>query len=220
MRNIILYVSLVFLLVGVSAANTAYLDSAPGLAVTCYNTPASLPCATTVAITPHSSWQANHPVNPGDPNDTSAIWVSYAHTGVGPDSDFQPYEGTNPVVSVFEYFTSGPGTLTLNVWSDDTADVILDGTYLFVAQFTQSTCSGQPIGCLPDDAGIINMPISAGSHTLEFVMYQVGTGTTNDSNPFGLLFTGTVTPEPSAMLLLGSGLLGLIGTLRRIAHKS
>lgn len=209
------------LLVYVSAALTLYanmasagvilLDSTPGL-------PTNLPgaWASTVAITPQPLWQANNPVNPGDSSDTSAVWISYADTGYM-GSVFQPYAGTTPVYTTGIAFTSGAGTLALDVWADDTTDVLLDNTIVFNAVFTQSICSGQPIGCQTQDAGVINLPISAGNHVLSFQVYQVGTGTDTTSNPFGLLFTGTVpdtssdpknvTPEPASWLLCGSALI-------------
>jgi hypothetical protein len=74
--------------------------------------------------------------------------------------------------------------------------VLLDGSYLIHAVFTQNTCSGQAIGCRPKDVGKIVTPLSAGSHTLEFVLYQVGKGTDTTTNPFGLLYTGTAPAAP------------------------
>jgi hypothetical protein len=47
-------------------------------------------------------------------------------------------------------------------------------------------------------------PLSAGSHTLEFVLYQVGKGTNTTSNPFGLLFTGTAPAAPVPELFSGT----------------
>src|SRR5580700_3433997 len=153
---------------GIASADLIYLNSQAGLATSAG--------VTAVAISPHPSWQPNHPANPGDPTNNSAVWISYADTGYG-GSTFQPYGGSKPVVTIYDTFQSDPGTLHLNVWADDTADVLLDGAYLYHAVFTQSICSGQPIGCRPDDVGVIDAPLSAGNHTLEFVLYQVGTGT-------------------------------------------
>jgi hypothetical protein len=196
---------------GVICADVIDLDSGAGLAT-------NLPGVDTVTITPDPLWQSNNPRNPGDPNDTSAVWISDGETGYG-DSEFQPYEGTTPVVTVLENFQSGQGLLQLNVWADDTADVILDGNYLAHAVFTQSICSGQPIGCRPQDDGQFSTLLNAGNHQLEFVMYQVGTGTDTTSNPFGLLFTGTApaaaVPEPAQALPLGCVLIGLSLAFRR-----
>ena len=199
------------LLVAPALSAATILDSTPGLTT-------SLGPAT-VAITPHPSWQPSHPVNPGDPSDTSAVWISYQLSGYG-DPQFQSYQGTTPVVSIFKTFDSGAGQMNLMVWADDTADVYLDGSLLKAAVFTQSTCSGQVIGCLPEHAGVFNLPIAAGSHELKFNLYQVGTGTDSYSNPMGLLFTGTApvapeVPEPASFALMGAGLVAIGVIVRR-----
>lgn len=174
---------------GIGSAGTILIDSQEGLFTSFAN-------VATVAITPHPAWEPNNPVNPGDPNDGSAIWISYADTGYG-GSEFQPSAGESPVATVFDTFRSGAGMLTIYVWADDTAGILLDGNLLMPAVFTQSTCSGQPIGCRPQDYGAITAALSEGQHTLSFVMYQVGTGTDSFSNPMGLLFTGTA-PAPAS----------------------
>jgi hypothetical protein len=199
------------LLSSLASADLLHLDSRLGLST-------SLGPGT-VAVSPHPAWQPDNPANPGDARDHSAVWISFADTGYG-GSILQPYQGTIPVVSFFDTFISGPGWLKLDVWADDTADVLLDGSYLVHAVFTQSTCSGQTIGCRPQDVGKIVTPLSAGSHTLEFVVYQVGNGTNTTTNPFGLLYTGTApgfgsaqdfsmqevapVPEPASCLLFGT----------------
>ncbi len=180
---------------------------------------------TTVTITPQQpAWQTNNPVNPGDPTDNSAVWISFDRTGWG-DPVFVGYGGETAVFSVYDSFVSGAGMLTLKVWADDTAGVYLDGNLIKAPLFTQSICSGAPIGCRPEDAGIFNLPISAGPHTLTFDVYQTGNGGDSTSNPIGLLFTGTApgadihpTPEPVSFVLIGSGLIAT-GILRRRRAK-
>jgi hypothetical protein len=209
---------------GIGCAATITIDSTQGLFT-------SLAGVKTVAITPDSQWEGNNPVNPGLSTDHGAIWISDVDSGYG-GTQFQQPEGTTPVVTVFDTFQSGAGKLTLNVWADDTASVLLDGTLLMPAVFTQSVCSGQAIGCRPQDVGNISAAISAGQHTLSFEMFQVGTGTNTIANPFGLLFTGTApaatsgtqasqdagAPEPGTFVLLASTLaMGWLVLKRRAA---
>lgn len=195
-----------------ACAAPVLIDSQAGLPVT----PNS--GSGTVAIALHQAWQTNNPVNPGDPGDNAAVWISWAQTGYGGSVFQAPWDPNNPApqMIVSHTFVSGAGMLNLNVWADDTAGVFLDGTELWPPKTdTNSTCSGFPVGCVPGDVKNIISPIAAGSHTLEFKVYQTGTGTNTLENPFGLLYTGAApaVPEPATTALIGAGLvfLGVAG---------
>lgn len=204
----------------ISHAGVIFLNSQPGLANSL--------TAATVAITPEPRWQPNNPTIPGGTGSSSAVWISHVESGFG-DSHFVPFGGIVHVMSVYHDFTSAAGILNLSVWADDTAEVLLDGVSIFAPAFTSSVCSGQPIGCLPPHAGIINTAFDTGSHRLEFRVFQVGQGTTTSTNPFGLLYAGTatnlvtpdprsVTPEPGTWAMAGAVLLVIAVVRKRSGH--
>jgi len=111
--------------------------------------------------------------------------------------------------------------LNLQVWADNTAAVVIDGMTVFYANFTSDAyCAAGPIGCEAGEPGIISHTFQdSGIHTLSFDVYQGGDLDAPPGNPFGLLYSGTLTaiPIPPAIWLLGSGLLGLIGVARKKA---
>jgi hypothetical protein len=161
-------------------------------------------------ISPASVWQQNNPGGSG------ALWISYADTG-------RPGTVTAPpghVVTFTETFSAGVGSiLYLEVWADNTAEVFIDNATVFSANFSSDAyCASGAIGCEPGEQGVINFTFAeSGIHTLSFDVYQGGSLDAPPGNPFGLLYSGTLTavPVPPALWLFGSGLLGLMGVARR-----
>lgn len=183
------------------------------------------PC-NVVIVDEHPLWQ---------PSGTGQ-WISYADTGYK-GTVLAPPSGTTWVFSVFEQFTViAPSSLTLSVWADDTAGVLLDGVMLApltgsAPNFVQQTCAKGSLGCEPAEAGVFTSALTAGAHTLEFQVYQVGTGPTPALNPFGLLYEGdtgagalgvvsagpsaAVVPLPASGLLLVGAVAGVGAAFRR-----
>lgn len=175
---------------------------------------------TTVVINPHPAWQPA-----GD-----AQWVSYANTGYG-GSQLAPPSGTNAIMTVTEQFNAGAGSvLNLKIWADDTARVRLNGIEMIAPNFSQGTCANGSIGCEPHEFGLLSLVLlSGGLQTLQFDVFQVGTGQDTWSNPFGILYQGTVelsshteqVPEPATLALVGLGLFGAAtGARRRMRRES
>jgi len=172
---------------------------------------ASVDCSITL-IDDHDLWKQN-----GDADLNGATWISYANTGVGGDT-LAPLIDDTSIFTVTETFEANIGDmLYLDVWADDTAEVFLDSVSLISPNFTQNICANGSIGCQPGENGTISHTFtSSGTFSLSFDVYQVGTGTNPNINPFGLLYSGALTsvPEPSVLALLSIGFLG-IGLARR-----
>ena len=173
---------------------------------------------TTVVIDPHPAWKT-----PG-----AAQWVSYADTGYDGALLTLP-NGVNTVFTVSESFLAGAGSiLNMKIWADDTARVLIDGVEIIPANFSQGTCAAGSIGCEPNEFGAIDHVFgTGGAHTVAFEVFQVGTGLDTKSNPFGLLYDGTVdtvddqrsAPEPGTMALFGLGLVAVARRMRRTSGR-
>lgn len=210
---------LALLAASVAPASATPLDSVPGGASCELNSNLfnDTSCALQ-GITPHNAWQSN---NPGG---TNAVWVSYANTGIGGDT-LAPTSQNDWIMKVTETFNvgAGGGSILLQIWADDTAGVYLDGALKASPVFGQDVCADGPIGCEPDEFYALSEGLAAGNHTLEIYTYQVGTGTTVNSNPFGLIYAGDVSglvpnevPVPAALGLFLVGAFGLMGRRRLV----
>jgi hypothetical protein len=184
------------------------------------NTAANYAGFSALSTTPTSGTGSTYTLDP------STVWIApiAGSTYVGYAPTAGPVGTVNPAFGYYTFSTTFSATGlyggTISLLADDTTSVYLDGVLIvpFGALGGNSHCADATPTCTILSTFNIATTALSGTNTLQFVVRQAGSGPAGGVNdPSGLDFHATLTsvPEPSTLLMLGTGLMGSAGALLR-----